>query len=386
MTVTTESVIQTDVVLPAYPYGYKPVQTRDAAFWKGSEEDRTFFTTLAYTKEQRMLVVKTSDPRSEGMRVPSEDEATQVGAMGLDPKEHRVWTIDQTFLVPVSEPENYSLSGDYLPPAVSTFDVDSVRIYPTIRPQTSDNLVLAVATSGSGMDLFGWEINERTHDDGRIPRSLFGKRGLWIDNPVQAKVGQWISWGHRSTWYRVREVLNPNGVRADLAWTAGSPEVVTSGYVRDLRSIDGLIVLDEDSEELPSDLRKILNPEPTEINRLRTELAEALGAVAEAKARHEADIEQISETLIEEANRREWCGEYDEIVDRLNDHLHIQLQDREQEVTVVMDVVVRVTRTIMAKSEDIAAELFQNDVNYIDDLRYDDPEIRSHEIIETETD
>lgn len=83
---------------------------------------------------------------------------------------------------------------------------------------------------------------------------------------------------------------------------------------------------------------------------LRAQLDRALSA-------HRADIATIGESLISEANDREWCSEYDEIVDKINRSLTVELPLREREHTVTVTVTLEIT--VMARDEDHAHTLAQ---------------------------
>lgn len=97
-------------------------------------------------------------------------------------------------------------------------------------------------------------------------------------------------------------------------------------------------------------------PEPTvsEEDRLRARLREA-------EERHRTDIQMIGETLMREANRRNWCSEYDEIVDGINSRISVELPLRRREHEVVISGYVRVpfsySMTVEAEDSDDAYEM-----------------------------
>ena len=69
----------------------------------------------------------------------------------------------------------------------------------------------------------------------------------------------------------------------------------------------------------------IAPPEVVDIPGLRAELAELRQRLADAQravAWHTQDLERIAEAIREEAQNREWCTEYGEFVDRMNDRTH----------------------------------------------------------------
>jgi uncharacterized protein YdiU (UPF0061 family) len=97
----------------------------------------------------------------------------------------------------------------------------------------------------------------------------------------------------------------------------------------------------------------------------RTERAynESLGHLRNARERHATDILTIGQKLIEEANDRDWCEEYDTIVEELNGDLHITLPVREREFTVEVSVVLTITVSAQdADSAESSARLIAGDV------------------------
>lgn len=97
------------------------------------------------------------------------------------------------------------------------------------------------------------------------------------------------------------------------------------------------------------------------IAKLREQLTQAELAFNEeirrteaARQRHYADIALISEKLIEEANDRGWCAEYDTVVDELNEELNVKIDVREREFTV--EVAVTLTIRVSARDADSARE------------------------------
>lgn len=81
-------------------------------------------------------------------------------------------------------------------------------------------------------------------------------------------------------------------------------------------------------------------------------------------------INTVSERLIEEANNRNWCSDYDDIVDEVNAKSGmpgvIMLREREQEYTFDVRIEARVNVTtevkIMARSQEHAEDLISQDV------------------------
>lgn len=99
--------------------------------------------------------------------------------------------------------------------------------------------------------------------------------------------------------------------------------------------------------ELIANLRQLLDTQSFQLASVRESLRES-------RNRHVADIATIGEKLIGEANDRDWCEEYDTIVEELNGDLHITLPVREREFTVEVSVVL--TITVNAKDEADARE------------------------------
>lgn len=71
-------------------------------------------------------------------------------------------------------------------------------------------------------------------------------------------------------------------------------------------------------------------------------------------SQHRADIAAIGERLLEEAKDRQWCGEYDTVVDELNKLLTVELPVRELDHEV--EVNIRVTVRVAALGEEDAAD------------------------------
>jgi len=81
-------------------------------------------------------------------------------------------------------------------------------------------------------------------------------------------------------------------------------------------------------------------------------------------------LNTVSERLIEEANNRGWCSDYDDIVDEVNSKSGmpgiIMLQEREQEYTFDVRIEARVNVTtevkVMARSQEHAEDLISQNV------------------------
>lgn len=98
--------------------------------------------------------------------------------------------------------------------------------------------------------------------------------------------------------------------------------------------------------------------------RLTTTISELETRLRQAHANHELDIERIGERLIEEANSREWCSVYDEVVADLNRRLNVELPTREREYTVEVDVSGTVRVTVTTTSNDDAMAMAREMINF----------------------
>lgn len=99
-----------------------------------------------------------------------------------------------------------------------------------------------------------------------------------------------------------------------------------------------------------------------QIERLSDTLATVRETLRQSEQRHRDDIALIGERLIEEAESRNWCSEFDHIVDDLNSSLHVELPLREHEFTVEAQITVRVSVTARDESaaKDAAADILDS--------------------------
>lgn len=105
----------------------------------------------------------------------------------------------------------------------------------------------------------------------------------------------------------------------------------------------------------------------------------------EARIKHNDDVQAIGEALIDEANTRGWCREYDKFVNELNGSLNIQLPLRNRDYIVTQTY--RVTRTITISAVDSDDALEQADTaSYIGDLDDDGWYISDVDLIDSEAD
>lgn len=102
-------------------------------------------------------------------------------------------------------------------------------------------------------------------------------------------------------------------------------------------------------------------------------------------ANHREDIVLIGNALIQEAVDREWCSEYDEFIDELNQKLHesLPIRTRYYDVEVVFTqvntqrTVIQVEATSESEALEIAEELGDDDPDcYINEYDWDQEELR----------
>lgn len=91
-----------------------------------------------------------------------------------------------------------------------------------------------------------------------------------------------------------------------------------------------------------------------ELNRVKAEL----GIV---RNNYDADILTIGEALIEEAEDRGWCDEFDTFIDGLEPKLHAEMPRRVRDYDVYVEITVRVPVTVSARNADHARERAEED-------------------------
>lgn len=93
------------------------------------------------------------------------------------------------------------------------------------------------------------------------------------------------------------------------------------------------------------------------VQRTRAEAAErAVEVVQEA---HRGDIALIGATLLEEADEREWCDEYDRVINGMNEGLNIKLPIRLRQFTVSARVTFEQDFTVEAHTLEEAEQLVE---------------------------
>jgi hypothetical protein len=115
----------------------------------------------------------------------------------------------------------------------------------------------------------------------------------------------------------------------------------------------------------------------------KAQIAEYVQRITNLQHAHARDIKLIGETLIEEANKRQWCSEYDEFVSRLNGRLTYDLPVREFEKEVILTYTVKVSFNVSATNDDDAvtaaqelAEEFLDNADEIDEYDYEDSDVK----------
>lgn len=115
--------------------------------------------------------------------------------------------------------------------------------------------------------------------------------------------------------------------------------------------VDSYAELSLEREDVPpSDASYVLSHGIDVVNERVTAAGSARAEAAEeanrCRAAHEQDMETLSDYLIGEAESRNWCSDYDDFVDRVNDSLSVPLRPRTRdydvEVTATFEVTVRV--------------------------------------------
>lgn len=103
-----------------------------------------------------------------------------------------------------------------------------------------------------------------------------------------------------------------------------------------------------------------------------------------SRRNHQSDIKMIGEALIEEADARGWCDDYDKFVGKLNSKLSITLEERAHDYEVTATFIVTVSTTISARDEDDAndqaGDMDLSSFNCSIRGDYDDIEYSNHEV------
>jgi hypothetical protein len=137
--------------------------------------------------------------------------------------------------------------------------------------------------------------------------------------------------------------------------TTSEPTPFADPTRKDTTDVETLMIAahSETAISAERDLRTALAAGQAQAEQLRRD-------VADAERRHRDDIAVIGERLIQEANDRDWCQTYDDIVDELNEKLTFELPLRERDFTVTALVELRLAVT--ATSEEHARDLAEDHV------------------------
>lgn len=115
----------------------------------------------------------------------------------------------------------------------------------------------------------------------------------------------------------------------------------------------------------------------------KAEIARLREHISNINQAHSKDIRLIGEALMEEANSRQWCAEYDEFVSNLNGRLRYDLPVRESEKEVFITYTVKLKFTVDAPTDDDAtakaqemAEEFMDRTDEIDSYDFEDADVK----------
>lgn len=116
--------------------------------------------------------------------------------------------------------------------------------------------------------------------------------------------------------------------------------------------------------------------------------------LSESKSNHQKDIETIGNALIEQAEQRSFCNEYDDFIEELNQNLTIDLPVRKKTFQVTLEITrtisTRVTVEVECAYEEDAAELAEGDESlwqselpsYLEDWDEEDESIETYRVQE----
>lgn len=211
------------------------------------------------------------------------------------------------------------------------------------------------------------------NEPGDLPFLVLAKddqRGLGMRTPL-----------HGDEMKALRERgLDPEG---HVIWSIHPEHFVIQGSYHEVPSTEP-VVAEPTIENLAAE-RAEFEAQVARLTEENAALSRRLDAAREearaARQRHEADIERVSDHLIEEAESRSWCSEYDRVVNEINEGMNVPLRQREREFSVTLDVTVRITRTVTAIDADAAGEIASEGIDS-EDIRYG--EIEDTEVYETE--
>lgn len=93
-----------------------------------------------------------------------------------------------------------------------------------------------------------------------------------------------------------------------------------------------------------------------ELDALKSKHQQTATLLSDRSRQHRSDVEKIGQALIKEANEREWCSQYDDLIDELNTELYEPLPVRMR----TYDVTLMVTRT---QSQEVVIQVECRDDN-----------------------
>jgi hypothetical protein len=224
---------------------------------------------------------------------------------------------------------------------------------------------------------YGWELDSEVETYApELVNLLCGKnlRGWWVpDERVHVMSDVWAL---------------PNGV------TPSEPEFLLDDepFMLDgepnRERIAALIREKTDLELELTRTKSLLEARTGDVTRVSEQRDRIEGQLRGAREAHASDIQIIGERLIAEAQRREWCSEYDSIIGDLNGRLNVELPEREKDWTVEMDVTVRVRLSVRATDSETAEEIASGMdlAAAVYNLGRYDVDIQDHTVVDTELD
>lgn len=308
-----------------YPLGLRPAETRTESFWSGTEDERTF-AYVVLDNGTETLVVPESDPRSRGMRIAREGgpEDRCLREAGFDRETTYVWSLPSGVITPIE---------------------DSIKGSTTLIEATNPG------------DWFTWGARLQWFRCERVEDSR-----IYYDQSVTVDLDEPCIEDHRGSYF-ARDLVHDGNYEAFSPTAEGlHPVIKTLQEEAKKRLAEGLdiraVILNGDRPATQEDFDGLRR----ERDLLSERVAELARERDTARSHHSADISKIGERLIEEAESRSWCGEYDEIVNDLNTELNIELPLRRRSYIVTMDVTVRVYKTVEAVDEDEAYEIASEEI------------------------
>lgn len=119
-----------------------------------------------------------------------------------------------------------------------------------------------------------------------------------------------------------------------------------------------------------AETESLLMSQGESVSRQRSTIEMLRREVDTVKECHRADIELISQHLLDEAEDRDWCEQFDDFVESINRKLHIELTPRatEHDVEFVLRFTVQVTARDMEEATEQAWEFAKRVERYADGI------------------